>query len=105
MAEHVPSHAQMEEEQMLEPNNTLVVSASQPTSKYHCNDLGNNEICISIKPNIYIYINLLVFVDDTPLQRPPRPTIRCTRSMVRERMPTQSTERDGTTISTGMTTN
>ena len=58
---------------------TLTVSTSQPTGKDHCNDLGNN---------------------DTPLQWPPRPTIRCTRSMVQESMPTQSTKREGTTIST-----
>ena len=44
MVEHVPAHAQMEEEQMEEPMNTLVVSASHPTGKDHCNDLGNNEI-------------------------------------------------------------
>ena len=79
MAEHVPAHAQMEEEQMAEPMNTLTVSASQPTNKYHCNDIGNN---------------------DAPLQQPPRPTIRHTRSMVRESMPTQSTKREGTIIST-----
>ena len=44
MVEHVPVHvhAQLEEEQMAEPMNTPVVSASQPTSKYHCNDIGNN---------------------------------------------------------------
>ena len=41
----------------------------------------------------------MVFVDDAPLQRPPRPTIRHTRSMVWEIMATQSTEREGTTIS------
>ena len=56
MAEHVPSHAQMEEEQMAEPMNTPVVSASHPTGKYHCNDIGNNEICISIiKTHLYLY--------------------------------------------------
>ena len=43
MAEHVPAHAQMEEEKMAEPMNTLTVSASQPTCKNHCNDLGNND--------------------------------------------------------------
>ena len=56
MAEHVPSHAQMEEEQMEEPMKTLVVSASYPTSKYHCNDIGNNEIHISIiTTHLYLY--------------------------------------------------
>ena len=79
MVGHVLAHAQMEEKQMTEPMNTLIVSSSQPTSKDHCNDLGNN---------------------DAPLQRPPRPTIRRTRIMVRESMPTQSTEREGTPIST-----
>ena len=64
---------------MAEPMNTLTVSASYPTVKDHCNDIGNN---------------------DAPHQRPPRPTIRRNRSMVRESMPTQSTEREGTTIST-----
>ena len=48
MAEHVPTHAQMEDEQMAEPMNTPVVSVSYPTGKDHCNDLGNNEIRISI---------------------------------------------------------
>ena len=42
MAEHVPTHAQMEEEQMEEPMNNLVVSSSQPIGKDHCNYLGNN---------------------------------------------------------------
>ena len=79
MAEHVPSHAQMEEEQMVEPMNTLTVSTSHPIGKYHCNDLGNN---------------------DSPHQRPQIPTIQRTRSMVQESMPTQSTEREGTPIST-----
>ena len=79
MAEHVPTHAQMEEEEMAEPMNTLTVLASQPIVKDHCNDLGNN---------------------DVPHQRPPCPTIRHTRSMVQDSMPTQSTEREGTTIST-----
>ena len=36
MAEHVLAHAQMEEEQMAEPMNTLTVSASQTTCKNHC---------------------------------------------------------------------
>ena len=79
MEEHVPSHAQMEEEQMTKPMNTLIVWTSPPKGKDYCNDLGNN---------------------DAPLQQPPHPTIRHTRSMVRESLPTQSTEREGTTIST-----
>ena len=79
MKEHVPAHAQMEEEKMEEPMNTLVVSASQPIGKYHCNDLGNNY---------------------APHQRPPRPTIQCTKSMVWESMTTKSTKREGTPIST-----
>ena len=56
MEENVLDHAQMEEEQMVEQFNTLVVSASHPTSKYHCNDIGNNEICISIiTKHLYLY--------------------------------------------------
>lgn len=39
--------------------------------------------------------------DDAPLHRPPRPTNRRTKSMVRESMPTQSTEREGSTTTTG----
>ena len=42
MAEHVPAHAQMEEEQM-EPMNTLTISVIQPIGKYHCNDIENND--------------------------------------------------------------
>ena len=79
MTKHVPTHAQMEEEQMAEPMNTLIVSDSHPTCKDHCNDLGNN---------------------DAPHQRRQHPTIQRTRSMVKESMPTQSIEREGTTIST-----
>ena len=56
MAEHVPAHAQIEEEQMEEPMNTPVVLASQPTSIDHCNDIGNNEIHISIiTKHLYLY--------------------------------------------------
>ena len=61
MEEHVPAHAQMEEEQMAEPMNTLTVLASRPTGKDHCSDIGNN---------------------DAPRRQPPNPTIRRTRSMV-----------------------
>ena len=44
------------EEQMAEPMNTLTVSASHPTGKDHCNDLKNNEICISIIiKHLYLY--------------------------------------------------
>ena len=57
MAEHVPSHAQPGEEQMVEPMNTTVDLASHPTSKYHCNDIGNNEIRISII-TMHLYILL-----------------------------------------------
>ena len=39
MTQHVPAHAQLEEEQMTEPMNTPVVSASQPRGKDHCNDI------------------------------------------------------------------
>ena len=35
MGEHVLSHAQLEEEQMVEPMNTPVVSTSHPTGKAH----------------------------------------------------------------------
>ena len=56
MAEHVPFHARMEEEQMAEPMNTPIVSASHPTGKDHCNDIGNNEIRISIiTTHLYLY--------------------------------------------------
>ena len=48
MAEHASAHAQLEDEQMTEPMNTPIVSPSRPTGKHHCNDIGNNEICISI---------------------------------------------------------
>ena len=55
MGEHVPAHAQMEEEIMAEPMNTPVVSASHP-DKDHCNDLGYNEIRISIiTKHLYLY--------------------------------------------------
>ena len=40
MAEYVPAHAQLEEEQMTEPMNTPFFLASQPTNKYHYNDIG-----------------------------------------------------------------
>ena len=43
MAENLPVHAQMEDEQMEEPMNSPVVSASQPTGKDHCNNLGNSD--------------------------------------------------------------
>ena len=57
MEEHVPSHVQPREEQMAEPMNTLVDSASQPTGKDHCNQIENNEIRISlITLHLYIYI-------------------------------------------------
>ena len=56
MAEHVPSHAQMEEEQMAEKMDTPVVLASRPTRKDHCNVIGNNEIRVSIiTKNLYLY--------------------------------------------------
>ena len=61
MVEHVSSHAQPREEQMEEPMNTLVDSTSQPTGKDHCNEIENNEICISlITLHLYLY-NCLVF--------------------------------------------
>ena len=41
---------------MVEPMNTPVVSASHPTIKDHCNDIGNNEIHISIiNKHLYQY--------------------------------------------------
>ena len=44
------------EEKMTKPMNTPVVSASQPTCKDHFNDIGNNEICISIiTKHLYLY--------------------------------------------------
>ena len=56
MGEHVPAHAQMEEEQLAKPMNTPVVLASQPIGKDHCNDLGNKEIRISIiTKKLYLY--------------------------------------------------
>ena len=39
-----------EEEQMTEPMNTLTVSASQPTCKYHCNDI---EIMMPLTNNLH----------------------------------------------------
>ena len=51
MEEHITSHAQLIEEQMVEPMYTLVDSASQPASKDHC-----NEIHISIiTSHLYLY--------------------------------------------------
>ena len=56
MVGHVLAHAQMKEKQMTEPMNTLIVSSSQPIGKDHCNDLGNNEIRISIiTTHLYLY--------------------------------------------------
>ena len=56
MEEHVPSHAQSEEEQMVEPTNSPVDSASQPTGKDHCNEIENNEKRISIITlHLYLY--------------------------------------------------
>ena len=56
MEEHVPSHAQSREEQMEEPMNTAVDSASQPSGKDHCNEIENNEINISIvTSHLYLY--------------------------------------------------
>ena len=50
------AHAQMEEEQMAEPMNTLTISSSQPIGKDHCNDFGNNEIHVSIiNKHLYLY--------------------------------------------------
>ena len=46
----------IEEEQMEKPMNTPVVSSSQPISKHHCNDIGNNEISILIIiTHLYLY--------------------------------------------------
>ena len=59
MVEHVSAHAQLEEEQMEELMNTPIVSASHPTCKDHFNDIGNNEICISIiTTHLYLYNGL-----------------------------------------------
>ena len=56
MEEHVPSHAQLGEEQMAEPMNTPVDSASQPVGKDHCNEIENNEKCIPITiSHLYLY--------------------------------------------------
>ena len=56
MVEHVLALTQLEEEQMVEPMNTPIVSASHPTYKYHCNDIGDNEIHISIiTTHLYLY--------------------------------------------------
>ena len=56
MTELVPTHAQLEKEQMIEPMNTPVVSASQPIGKDHCNDIGNNETHITIiTTHLYLY--------------------------------------------------
>ena len=56
MTEHVPSHAQLKEEQMAEPMNTPVESTSQSACKYHCNEIENNEKRISIITlHLYLY--------------------------------------------------
>ena len=56
MEKHVPTHSQMEDEQMAKPMNTLTVLVSQPIGKDHCNDIGNNEIFISIiTKHLYLY--------------------------------------------------
>ena len=47
---------QPDEEQMAEPMTTPVVSASQPVGKDHCNEIENNEKCISIiTSHLYLY--------------------------------------------------
>ena len=75
MIEHVPSHAHSGEEQMVEPMNTPVDLASQPTSKYHCNDIGNNEICISIiNSKLYLY-KCLFFAYDSHVHPPSTPCL------------------------------
>ena len=56
MAEYVLAHARLEEEQMAEPMNTPIVSPSQPIGKHHCNDIGNNEMCISIITTQILYL-------------------------------------------------
>ena len=48
MSQHVPSNAQLAEEQMEELMNTPVVSTNHPIGKDRSNDIGNNEIHISI---------------------------------------------------------
>ena len=59
MVGHVPSHAQLEKEQMAEPMNTPVDLASQTPGNDHCNEIENNEKCISIiNSHLYIYIVL-----------------------------------------------
>ena len=66
MEEHVLTYAQLEEEQMAEPMKTLVSSTSQPTRNDHCNDIGNNEIHISIiTTHLYLY-NCLSFCRRCP---------------------------------------
>ena len=55
MVENVSSHAHPGEEQMAEPMNTLVDSASHLAGKYQGNDIANNEICISII-NFHLYL-------------------------------------------------
>ena len=66
MEEHVTSHAQSGEEQMADPMNTPVDSASHPTGKYHCNEIENNEKCISIITfQLYLY-NCLGFLQMMP---------------------------------------
>ena len=42
-------------EQMAEPMNNPVFLSIYPTGKNHCNDIGNNEICISIITT-YLYL-------------------------------------------------
>ena len=56
MEEHVPSHTQLEEEQIVEPMNTPIVSSTHPIGKYHCNDIINNEMGISIITMHLLYL-------------------------------------------------
>ena len=66
MEEHVTSHAQSGEEQMADPMNTPVDSASQQAGNDHCNEIENNEKHISIITlNLYLY-NCLCFCRSFP---------------------------------------
>ena len=55
MAEHVPSHAQSVEEQMVEPMNTPVDLGSQLAGKDHCNEIENNEMYLN---NNFTFISI-----------------------------------------------
>ena len=104
MVEHVPAHAQLEEEEMVGPMNTPFVSPSQPTNKYLCDDIGNKKICISII-TMYLYLyNMHGFCMGCISLVTSRPAIRRIKSMVCDRIPTQSKKERAQQLQREMTT-